>query len=393
MKPVSPKFFVALACLVFLVFGLFNGAIGPVLEELSIQTNTSLASIGGVLTFLFLGSLIAQIVAGPLTDKVGQKAVLVVSLLILGVGIIAFTNTPSLPWMFALFLFTGLGQGGVDLGANLVVTNAYPRNNTSLLNLLHFFFGLGAFSGPALVSLVLALNQPGRLVHWIAAGAFIVLAGVFLVFYKNTHQEPEAETSPDSSLGRRLYRSPLLWSLGALLLVYVGVEYGLGSWTTAFMGRSVSMPVQQGALITSAYWGFLTLGRLAGAAVSRKLTTSQLLGGSIIGGLIGGIAFSLVTGTTSPAILAIVFLGFCFGTVYPTTIAITAANFPQDQGKAVSVIAAMGSVGGLALPWVAGVLLEKGSAAVYGIFVLASMVVLTAIFFVTRKLVRRPRRS
>ncbi len=391
MKPASPKLFVALSCLVFLVFGLFNGAIGPVLEELSLQTNSSLAAIGGVLTFLFLGSLIAQIVAGPLTDKVGQKTVLVISLFILGIGIAAFTNTSSLTWMFVLFLFTGLGQGGVDLGANLVVTNAYPRNNTGLLNLLHFFFGLGAFSGPALVSLVLALNAPGRLVHWIAAGLFGLLAVVFLLFYQNTKSVGQAESTEEQSLGRRLYRSPLLWSIGGLLLVYVGVEYGLGSWVTAFMGRSVGMPVQQGALITSAYWGFLTLGRLAGAAVSRKLTILQLLGVSIFGGLIGGVAFALLSGTTTPAVLTVVFLGFCFGTIYPTTIAITAANFPHDQGKAVSLVAAMGSVGGLALPWVAGVLLEKGSAAAYGVFVLATMAVLTAIYLIARRFVNHPR--
>ena len=391
MKPASPKLFVALSCLVFLVFGLFNGAIGPVLEELSVLTNSSLAAIGGVLTFLFLGSLIAQIVAGPLTDKVGQKTVLVTSLFILGVGIAAFTNTTSLTWMFVLFLFTGLGQGGVDLGANLVVTNAYPRNNTGLLNLLHFFFGLGAFTGPALVSLVVSLNATGRLVHWIAAGLFVLLAFVFMVFYQNAKPVAHAESTAAQSSGRGLYRSPLLWMIGALLLIYVGVEYGLGSWVTAFMSRSVGMPIQQGALITSAYWGFLTLGRLAGAAVSRKLTILQLLGVSILGGLIGGVAFVFLTGTTSPAILVIIFLGFCFGTIYPTTIAITAANFPKDQGRAVGVVAAMGSVGGLALPWVAGVMLEKGSPVGYGSFVVATMVILTAIYFVTRRLVQRPR--
>jgi MFS family permease len=91
IKPIYPKLVLILACAIFLVFGLFQASIGPILAELSAQSGSSLAVIGGVLTFLFIGSLIAQISAGPLIDRYGQKIILAVSLFTISLSITGFT--------------------------------------------------------------------------------------------------------------------------------------------------------------------------------------------------------------------------------------------------------------------------------------------------------------
>jgi fucose permease len=386
MKPSSPKIILFLACSIFLIFGLFNAAIGPVLSELASQTTSSLSAIGGVITFLFLGSLIAQIVAGPLTERFGQKSVLVVSLIMLSVGIIGFINAHTLTIMYCMVFFTGLGQGGVDLGANLVVANAFPKNNTSVLNLLHFFFGLGAFFGPALVSLAITISNSGLVVHWAAAGLFLLLAGLTFTTHQPQPKNVSSSSDVDIQIEKKnsVYGSPLLWMIGFMLLLYVGVEYGLGSWATTFMETTTRMPIQTGALVTSAYWGFLTLGRLAGAIASRKLTKIQLLGVAISGSLVGAVAFALLTGTTSPVIIALVVIGFCFGTIYPTLVAVTIASFPQHQGKAVGAVTAMGSIGGLSMPLIAGVLLEKVSPSGYVWYITGSVAFLLVLFAIVR---------
>ncbi|MDO8970152.1 MAG: hypothetical protein Q7U74_05645, partial [Saprospiraceae bacterium] len=167
-----------------------------------------------------------------------------------------------------------------------------------------------------------------------------------------------------------VYRSPLLWITGILLLTYVGIEFGLGNWSTTFMGISANMPIEKAALVTSGYWGFLTLGRLLAALLSKKLTTLQLLGYAVIGSLVGGIAFIVFTGTVIPIIAAILVIGFCFGTIYPTTIAVAANAFGKNQGKAVGLVSAFGSIGGLALPWVGGVMLVNGGVGSFNGFVI-----------------------
>ncbi|MBA4384315.1 MAG: hypothetical protein C0410_06235 [Anaerolinea sp.] len=380
MNKVSPKIIVAMTCLVFMVFGLFNGSIGPIVKELSNQTNSTLGAIGGVLTFLFSGALISMFVAGPLTDRFGKKVVMVISLFFLSAGIIGLCNAHSLPLMFFFFFFTGLGQGGMEVSGNLVVADAFPKNNTGIMNLLHFFYGFGAFSGPAIISLAITNNISGKVVLWFAAGLFTILAVLFIILYSNKPKSDALPHNENITASTSVYRSPLLWLTGVMLLTYVGVEFGLGSWSTTFMEISARLPIQQGALVTSAYWGFITLGRLAGLVLSRKLKSLQLLGLAVLGSLIGGIGLLFFTGTTSAAVVCIMFIGFCFGTVYPSTIAFTSDAFIKNQGKAVGLVSTLGSVGGLTLPWMAGLILEKQNPLIFVLFETAIIITMLALF-------------
>jgi fucose permease len=393
MKKASPKLIVALVCLIFLLFGLFNSGIGPILGELAALTNSSLAAVGGVLTFLFLGALVSMLVSGPLIDRFGQKIVMAVSLAFLIFGILGFSTAHSIPWMFFFFLLTGFGQGGMEVSGNLVVSDEFPTNSTGILNLLHFFFGVGACTGPALVSLAISSGLSGRIVQWIVVGAYVVVSIIFLSLYQNKRHEHAAAAPTSIDTKAILFRSPLLWIIGVMLLFYVGVEYGLGSWSTTFMGASVNMAVQQGALVTSAYWGFLTLGRLLGVVLSKKLSTLQLLGFAVSGALLGGIAFVIFHGSTTPMIIAVMAIGFCFGAVYPTTISLTTQAFSQNQGKAVGLVSAFGSIGGTILPWVAGVFLEKISPLAFSFFELGILVMLAVLYVLTRNFSKQHNQS
>ena len=391
MKSTSPKFILVISSSIFLFLGMFNAAIGPVLENLAEQASSSLSVIGGVITFLFLGALIAQICAGPLNDRFGQKILLIISLVLLGTGIIGFINARDLTVMFIFIFFAGLGQGGVDLGGNLLVANAYPKSNTSVLNLLHFFFGVGAFIGPALVSLASSLNRSGLIIHWISAAVFLIISFILVFFYQNpltmkNDIDLVHEKIPDNF---KIYRSPLIWLLGIMLLIFVGTEYGLGSWITNYMKTTTKMALQNGALVTSAYWGALAIGRLVSAIATRRLTRIQLLAIAISSSLIGGIGLLVTNGLIVPTIICLVWISFSYGTVMPTAFAIAASAFPEHKGKAVGVLAALGSIGGLTLPWIGGLLIANQSNQSFVWFIdVWITLLLVVLFLINRTLIR-----
>jgi fucose permease len=381
LKSAHATLILGLGFLIYLLFGMFTAGVGPVLGELSQQAASSLAAIGGVLTFLFLGSLLAQLAAGPLIDRVGQRPVLAVSLLMLGIGIVGLTGARALPPMFAWALFTGIGQGGVDMAVNLVVADAAPRNSTSALNLLHFFFGAGAFIGPALIALSIGRTGSGLAVHKGVAGLFIVLALALLFILEGRSGNDPITEAVDSAGPKRssVYLSPLLWLLGGLLLVYVGVEFSIGSWIPGYMNLTTAMNAENGAWVTSAYWAALAAGRLAGAAGGSRLQPTRLLSFGVGGSLIGALGLMLSRAALVPTILCLVWISFSYGTVYPTTVAVATDAFAQDRGKAVSVLVALGNVGGIALPWIAGLLLAGVSSTAYVWLVILSLVVLAVV--------------
>ena len=170
---------------------------------------------------------------------------------------------------------------------------------------------------------------------------------------------------------KKVYLSPILWLICAIILVYVGVEYGAGSWATNFMAITTSMAQENGALVTSAYWAALTIGRLGGAALGSRISRIRLLMIAVLGSIIGAVLLVFGIGAGSLSTTAFILLGLSFGTMYPTSVGVMVAAFPNDQGKAVGLLTAMGSIGGLSLPWVAGVLLEKVSPLAYTFFLVA----------------------
>lgn len=380
----KPRNILILACSMFLVFGMFNAAIGPVLSELAEQTGSTLAAVGSVITFLFLGSLVTQLAAGPLTDRYGQKPLLLTSLVLVAVCLPAFINARSLPLMLTMVFFTGMGQGGLDLGANLIVSSAYPKNNTSVLNLLHFFFGLGAILGPVVVSLTLVTLGSGLIVHWFAAAVFLAL-GVIVFTMRETRPENKPGTGEQNatiSNAKSVYLSPILWLVCIMILVYVGVEYGSGSWASRYMASTTGLAIENGALVTSAYWAALTLGRLGGAALGRRVTRIRLLIAAVLVSLVGAGFLVLGRGVVSLSTIAFVLLGLSYGPIYPTSVGVMVAVFPHHQGKAVGLLTALGSIGGLSLPWVAGVLLEKVSPLAYTLFMVAGGLIMLALLVV-----------
>jgi fucose permease len=387
----KPRNILIIACSMFLVFGMFNAAIGPALGELAEQTGSTLAAVGAVITFLFLGSLVTQLAAGPLTDRFGQKPLLVISLLLVAVCLPAFTNARSLPLMLTLVFFTGMGQGGLDLGANLIVSSAYPKNNTSVLNLLHFFFGLGAIVGPAVVSLTLVTLGSGLIVHWFAAAVFFAI-GVIVFTIRESKPDHSPQTDDQNatiSSAKSVYLSPILWLVCIMILVYVGVEYGSGSWATSYMASTTGLAKENGALVTSAYWAALTLGRLGGAALGSRVTRIRLLIAAVLVSLVGAALLVLGRGVVSLSTIAFILLGLSYGTIYPTSVGVMVAAFPGHQGKAVGLLTAMGSIGGLSLPWLAGVLLEKVSPLAFTLFMVAGGLIMLALLVITGRLLKK----
>jgi fucose permease len=197
------------------------------------------------------------------------------------------------------------------------------------------------------------------------------------------------DIAPKPQLPANVYLSPLLWLMALLLLVYVGIEFGLGSWISAYTSTSLGLTAQYGAWVTSIYWAALAVGRLAGAAAASRLPRLRLMTLAVLGSLLGGFALLFSRGLLPATVLSLAWIAFSYGTVYPTTIALGTTAFPGNKGKAIGAIIAMGSVGGIILPWLAGVLLAGSTTLPYLWFVVASLLGLLLLVFGIRRFVTR----
>jgi fucose permease len=377
-----------MAFALFIAIGWLGGALGPALPDLADRTGRDLAALGGLVTAAFVGTMIAQIVSGPLNDRLGQRPVILVGVALLALGTLGIVLSRSLVATLIIGFMYGFGFGAVDISTNLLIAHRFARRSVPMLNLLHTFYGVGSVISPAVAGLTLAVWDSA--LPAFGLGLVAVLIPLPLVWRLDNAPLPAPPVS--AARGSAFsYRVPLLWALGLLLLLFVGLEAGMGAWTTAYVDRTTTLGQGMGALITSGYWLALTVGRVLGALYSARFTPQTVLWACLAGMLSGSALLVVGHGNAALTVLAVLVLGLWSGPPYPTIVAITTATFPNGPGKATSVVVAMASLGAATLPWLQGVLLERvSSLAMVLLFVAEALAMLLVMVAVQA---RSPRRA
>ncbi|MEW5873366.1 MAG: MFS transporter [Chloroflexota bacterium] len=346
-----------LACASFLALGILTAALGPALPDLAHNTNASLVAAGSMFTALFLGSLAAQTLAGPGLDRLGPRPILLVGFVLLGAGTFGLSLLPWLGLALAGAVVAGLGHGAIDVTSNVMAAELFPERRAMALNLLNLFFGIGAFLGPALAGLTLRMWGTALPSLWLGAGLLLAL----LPWMARWTPASRASAQPGSSQAARRGRlaSPLLWALGLMILVYVGIENGTGGWTPVYLARTTPLSASSAALVTSGFWLAITAGRGVATLLGARLHARWLLAGSLGLALVGSLLLAAGRGSPAWSAAGVMVLGLGFGPVFPTTLALVTVAFPGAAGAAAGVVVALGSLGGMLLPWVQGLLLEQ----------------------------------
>jgi fucose permease len=258
------------------------------------------------------------------------------------------------------------------------VVEVFTERSIPVMNLLHVFFGIGAVTGPALAGLSIRLFDTALPVLWGGVLVNLVPPVLALRMRQDTAPAGKHEVSPSGS--GFSYFVPLLWILGLLLLAYVGVETGIGAWTTTYIDQSTPLSKATGAVVTSGFWLALTAGRVTAALWGGRFSPYTVMGIALVGSLGGGLMYAVAVGSVPFTVFATLMLGFCFGPMYPVTVAITAGSFRNGPGRATSLVAALGSIGGAALPWMEGQLLNKVSMTANALFVAVETAIMLALY-------------
>ncbi|HPH94879.1 MAG TPA: MFS transporter [Anaerolineaceae bacterium] len=351
----KPFYVLSLCCVVFLGLGIVTAALGPALPELAIQNATDLGTIGVLFTALFLGAMTAQVAAGFIGNRIPPKTMFLAGLGVMGVALIGLYFSRNLLLTVVCGVMVGLGHGTVDLDGTVMIADAYEGRQVSALNALHLFFGIGAVGGPYIVSLAM---QNGIPAVWslIAGGMLMLVCAPVMLVMKVRHQTAvPQETRKNGSV----LKSALMWLLAFYLLFYVGIETGLGGWVAAYLNQTTGMALANGAMAASGFWLALTIGRLTAALLGRRFSPLKVLLFSVMTSLAGAILLPLSTGQQTLSLVAVLLTGLGFGPMFPTTVAAATEFFPEERARAASICIAMGSVGGMILPWLQGIILQN----------------------------------
>ena len=269
-------FFTYGAC--FVALGLSMSVVGPTLPALAENVGVSLAQISFIFTASSLGYMLGSSGGGRLFDRFKGHRIMVTAMVLL---VISGALVPVIHSYYALlavvFLF-GLGQGLIDVGSNVGVLWVFKSRVGPYMNGLHFFFGLGAFLSPIIVTNVMrwthgAITWP----FWVLG--IMYLPGLVGLMFSPSPVNTEKETEKDTP---QVLNYKLVIPIIVLFFLYVGVEASFGGWIYTYATINNISGETGASYMNSLYWGALMAGRLITIPLARKLTPSKILLGNYV---------------------------------------------------------------------------------------------------------------
>ena len=347
----------ALAFGAFILIGANDGGAGVLLPSFQAQYHIDKATVSLMFLAGTTGYLGAALSSGLLVERLGQRRFLLVGAGAMLLGLTLLVLKPPFAAVLCALLLNGFGSGIIDAGLNAYVAGL-PRNS-SLLNYLHAFYGVGALIGPLVASGILALGWGWNNVYLVWAGlCLLVLVGAGLIFPRApAPSAAQAAGSPNVLVAALRLRAVMLAAV--FLFIYVGMEVSLGSWSYSFLTEERHQPELLAGWAVSGYWLGLTLGRLVLGRVAERLGPRRLVDVCLVGvGL--GVVLVWFAPIGLVAALGLGLAGFSLGPIFPTTIALLSNLVPERLlASAIGFAVSVGSVGAACFPWLAGNLIER----------------------------------
>ncbi len=362
----------ALIAIMFVNFVTISGFgfLFPVFAIYGKSIDASATEITLAIAAFSFGQFISSPFWGQVSDKVGRKPILVVSLLVGGVlsALNVFAVTPEL-LILARFV-CGLAAGSFSVAFAVAADLSTPQNRTRVMGIVGAGFSLGFIMGPAIGGLA-AGNDPGpeafaRVCYFGAAlfGAGGLLA-LFILPETRVRQDAATAHASASSLvppagGLKLFTHPVLaYALGMALVSALALA-NMEATFAIFAEDVLSLPPSGIGLV---FGGMGIIGAVGQFAAAGPLSAWIGERGMLLFALgVLGIGM-VVVGTSTSLGQAVVGMGLIacgFATVTPAISGLASlAASTEQQGTVLGYIQSASAFGRVLGPAGAGVLYDR----------------------------------
>jgi fucose permease len=376
LKPAS--IVLLLAYLAFISLGLPDTVLGVAWPSLRAAFGISQSAMGVVLAAGLSGYFLSGLWAGVAMEKLGVGGLLAASSALVAVALFGYAVAPSWLFFFPMGALLGLGSGAIDSGLN-----GYAARHFSVrhVNWLHGSWGIGASTGPALMTAAIAQGHGYRAGYALIASVLGAMAILFLITRHrwDAPLEPsegsastESDAAPPAHAARAGFRVALrngrVWLQILTFFLYTGVESTVGQWCFTWLRERRGLPIEAAGSWTSAYWASLTVGRLVLGSVVDRFGPDRLLRCSTLGAVLGVLMFSWGDGPLGS--IGLLLLGASLAPMFPTLMARTPARVGTDVAHhAVGFQVSAATLGSTLVPALVGVLVARTGLGAIGMVV------------------------
>ncbi len=365
----------AIIYLAFISLGLPDSILGAAWPVMHAELGVDVDYAGLISAVIALGTIISSLASDRLTRKLGTGKVMLISVAMTALALFGFSISGSF-WLLILWAVPyGLGAGSVDAALNNYVALHYASHHMSWL---HCMWGVGAASGPAVMSFALTRGQGWAMGYRYIALFQIVLTVTLLLSqplwqkYRNrvVNSNGESVEAEALSLGQ-IIRIPGAKAVMVTFFSYCAVEMTTGLWASSYLVLNRGMAEHTAAAWGSLFFIGITVGRALNGFLTFKFHDRTLIRGGAVLIFLGIILLALPFGSGSD-LVGLIMIGLGCAPVYPSIIHSTPEYFGPERSQAlIGVQMASAYVGILIMPPLFGLVAQHLTISLLPIYLLA----------------------
>ena len=351
----------------YLIAGVGIAAWAPLVPYAKVRANLDEGTLGLLLLCLGVGSILAMPISGALAARFGCRRVLSGGTILICLALPLLATMTTLPWLVAALFVFGAGLGTVDSTVNLQAVIVERASGKTMMSGFHGMFSLGGIIGAAGVSALLGMGLS-------PLGATLVVNALLLValFKAAPHLLPYGSESSGPAFA--IPHGVVLF-IGILCFIVFLAEGAELDWSAVFLTTERGVETAYAGLGYAAFALTMTVGRLTGDSVVRRLGARRVI---IYGGATAAAGFLLATLAPmwQAALLGYGLVGAGCSNIVPVLYTAVGKQTLMPEAIAVPAITTIGYAGILAGPALIGFVAHGSSLSIaFGLIALSLVAV------------------
>jgi fucose permease len=336
-------YFLILIYFAFISLGLPDSLLGVGWPVMQPEFGVPFSAAGFVAMIISGGTIISSLLSGRIIQRFGTGKVTFVSVLMTALALLGFSLAPAFWWLMLMAVPLGLGAGSVDSGLNEYVAEHYKAHH---MNWLHCFWGIGAMTGPLIMSGIISADRSWRSGYMTVGIIQMVLVAVlfFSLPLWSKVQEPEHladQTQTDAPAQEPIKRGlfyplqiPGVKFVMVAFLFYCGIEGSMGLWGSSYLVQVRGLEAATAAAWVSTFYGSITVGRFISGFITMKLSNKALIRiGEVM--ILAGVILMFLPLPDIFAMLAFSLIGLGCAPIFPGMLHETPVRFGRENAQMV----------------------------------------------------------
>lgn len=364
--------------------GVCFSLLGAISVKLMPRLKIDQAKFGSLVTAFMSACLLASLLMGVITDRLGYKPVAVFGFVLSAVSILLLARSGSYAAALASCLVFGFGAMALNTAANTLIPVVFfeGKNPAAASNFGNVAFGIGLLLAPLLVSHLFRKTSYENTVSALAVIMAVAVVPAALATY------PQSAVAFEFAKALSMLTEPAVLVAGLALFCYAALDVSFSNWLPAF-GKEALVAARPDAdpdridasaqRLISVYAVSLICGRLIASQVPALTVYGSwfVAATSAVAALL--IVWMTWTRSVRVAWLLVFVVGLASAPFFPTIVGITFGKFsPEVYGSVFGIIFAGALLGGAIVPKAIGNL-AKGSSIQKSMILLAPLCVALAV--------------